>query len=70
MKFRQAKKIMWGTGSSVRDKYRRRRPPYQEYREDLGKYVTCYPSLHDVDIIARARVTFLHHIKRKKKKWN
>lgn len=69
MKFRQAKKIMYGN-SSAHKKYRKRRPPYNEYREDLGREVTCCPSLHDIDIIARARKVFLHHIKRKRKTWN
>ena len=63
MKFRQAKKIMYGH-SSIHKKYRKRRPPYLD---ETGKNV--YPSLHDIDIIARARKVYLHHLKREKKAW-
>lgn len=76
MKFRQAKKIMYGN-SSVHKKYRKRRPPYKEEVFDpdaedgfVHSIATVYPSLHDIDIIARARRVFIHHIKRKKKRWN
>ena len=62
MKFRQAKKIVYGN-SSVHKKYRKRRPPYIN---EEGKSV--WPSLHDIDIIRRAMHTFLHHYKRHKRK--
>lgn len=76
MKFRIAKKIMTGH-SSVFNKYRKRRPPVYEEWDDPdaddgfvhgSKWV--YPSLHDVDIIARARSVYLHHIKKRKKNKN
>lgn len=63
MKFRQAKKIMHGH-SSIHQKIRKLRPPYID---ETGKRV--WPSLHDIDIIARARKVYLHHLKRKKKAW-
>lgn len=65
MKFRTAKKIMWSSRNSWRKRFRELRPPYIN---DDG--FTVLPSLHDLDIVVRARTVFLRHIKREKKKWN
>ena len=71
MKFRQAKKIVYGN-SSVHDKYRKRRPPKKEQYvdEETGNIieVLVWPTLDDIDIIRRAVRTFVHHYKKHKKK--
>lgn len=61
MKFRQAKKILFGNTNLVK-RFNKLRPPYED---DLGR--TVYPSWHDIDIIQRARTVFGKHYRHHKK---
>lgn len=61
MKFRQAKKILFGKTNLLK-RFNKLRPPY---KDDLGR--TVYPSWHDIDIVRRARTVFGKHYRRHKK---
>lgn len=62
MKFRIAKKIMWGR-SSYKKRCRELRPMYF----DVKKNTYCLPSWHNIDKISRARTVYMKHIKKNKK---
>ena len=65
MKFRTAKKILLANKNAWRKKFLKLRPPYLNER---GNWV--YPSRHDFSVIRKALKVYLHHVIRKKKRWN